>query len=459
MICIIKEKYLIIANYIIGFFLLIVNFTGYLVEAKPLYPFNYYGIPYPLYSVFGIVFFLSFFYAFYIIIKQYKKVSHYKKNQIKYFFAGTLIGFVGGSTAFFPIFHLPLFPWGIYSFSIYTLIVSYAIARYHLLDIRFVIRKSTQHLIMAAFISFVYATIVIFFGNYLSRFFQFNTIALQLLAIAIIAVSFSPIQLKVEKIIDKLFFRGKTEYLQSISDFSQSLLTILDLRILMDLIVNNISNLLKIKNVRIFFYDENEKTFQSKALIGFFDKNNALREQKLNNDSPLINFLKMYQNIEIKNKLIKENKDNALTAVIEEMNEIKADLAIPLFFDKRLIGLLTLGEKEDESIYTIEELDLLKSFANQTAIAFVNANSYNQIKNLHLGTIDAFVKAIEAKDKYTEGHSYRVVEIATKLAIENKMSRDEIELLKYAGVLHDIGKIGVDDNILNKEKALNNRRI
>ena len=259
-----KRKVLIITNYVIGFLLLIADFSGLLVAAKPLYPFNYYGIPYPLYSAFGIVFFFSFFYAFYIIIKQYKHVSLYKKNQIKYFFIGTFIGFVGGSTAFFPMFKLPLFPYGIYSFSIYTLIVSYAIIRYHILDIRFVIKKSTQHLIMAAFISFIYATIVIFFGNYLSRFFQLNTIVLQLFVIAIVAVSFSPIQLKVEKMIDKIFYRGKTEFLQSITDFSKSLLTILDLRILMDLIVNNISNLLKIKNVRIFFYDENKKISSQK---------------------------------------------------------------------------------------------------------------------------------------------------------------------------------------------------
>ena len=99
----------------------------------------------------------------------------------------------------------------------------------------------------------------------------------------------------------------------------------------------------------------------------------------------------------------------------------------------------------------------LKSIANQTAIAFVDANSYNKRKTLHLETIDAFVKAIEAKDKYTEGHSYRVVDIATKLAIRNNMSRDDIELLKYAGVLHDIGKIGVDDNILNKVDVLSDK--
>ena len=136
------------------------------------------------------------------------------------------------------------------------------------------------------------------------------------------------------------------------------------------------------------------------------------------------------------------------------MNKVNAELAIPLFFDKNLIGILFLGKKNDNDIYSLEDLNLLTSLGNQAAIAFSNALVYDDLKKLYIGTIEGFVKAIEAKDVYTKGHSERVVKIAVKIAIEMGISREDIELLQHAGLLHDIGKIGVDNKILHKQNRL-----
>ena len=79
---------------------------------------------------------------------------------------------------------------------------------------------------------------------------------------------------------------------------------------------------------------------------------------------------------------------------------------------------------------------------------------YIQTKSQYVQTVDALMLAMEARDKYTEGHSQRVAEISSSIAKELKYSDWKIERLNMAALLHDVGKIGIDDQILNKPGKL-----
>lgn len=79
---------------------------------------------------------------------------------------------------------------------------------------------------------------------------------------------------------------------------------------------------------------------------------------------------------------------------------------------------------------------------------------YIDMRENYLNTVEALVQALEAKDTYTSGHSERVGKFAVAIAEKLKMSEDKIESLKYAAVLHDVGKIGVSEIILTKEGKL-----
>ena len=80
---------------------------------------------------------------------------------------------------------------------------------------------------------------------------------------------------------------------------------------------------------------------------------------------------------------------------------------------------------------------------------------YLKSQEQYLKTISTLTAAIEAKDKYTEGHSKRVEEYSVMIAQEMKMQSNRIDNIKVAAVLHDIGKIGIDDEILRKPSKLN----
>lgn len=79
---------------------------------------------------------------------------------------------------------------------------------------------------------------------------------------------------------------------------------------------------------------------------------------------------------------------------------------------------------------------------------------YIQAKTQYIQTVDALMRAMEARDKYTEGHSQRVSDLSIRIAKELKYNDWKIEDLKIAALLHDVGKIGIDDSILNKPGRL-----
>ncbi|MFC1941932.1 HD-GYP domain-containing protein [Chloroflexota bacterium] len=78
----------------------------------------------------------------------------------------------------------------------------------------------------------------------------------------------------------------------------------------------------------------------------------------------------------------------------------------------------------------------------------------NIIRQTFLKALYSLVFTLEAKNKYTSGHSQRVTKVAVAMARELKMPKQYIEQIRIAGLLHDVGKVGVDDTILNKQEQL-----
>ena len=113
-----------------------------------------------------------------------------------------------------------------------------------------------------------------------------------------------------------------------------------------------------------------------------------------------------------------------------------------------------MTNKEDGKSFNEEELEVLKIFSEQAAIDIENTIIYEELESYYLQTVRALSKAIEAKDVYTRGHSERVTIFALELARELGYSEEKLRNLELAGILHDIGKIGVPVHILTKPGKL-----
>ncbi|WP_422927198.1 HD-GYP domain-containing protein [Singulisphaera sp. PoT] len=108
----------------------------------------------------------------------------------------------------------------------------------------------------------------------------------------------------------------------------------------------------------------------------------------------------------------------------------------------------------DNRCFSHVEIELLEPVASLLATQHDNARLYGDLKDLLFGVIRALTAAIDAKDRYTSGHSERVARIAVRLACAMGMPPKQQNDLYLMGLLHDIGKIGIDDGLLKKAGSL-----
>ena len=133
---------------------------------------------------------------------------------------------------------------------------------------------------------------------------------------------------------------------------------------------------------------------------------------------------------------------------------IQSYIAFPLKTPQKTIGVLNLVRPKDTIAFSHVDLEIINVLASQSSISIDNVRLYQNIRDNYLKTIRAFALAVEAKDRYTHGHSENVMKYTVVLAKQLGLPDMEIESVKYAGLLHDIGKIGISEFILNKPSRL-----
>ncbi|MCX5692191.1 MAG: GAF domain-containing protein [Candidatus Omnitrophica bacterium] len=132
---------------------------------------------------------------------------------------------------------------------------------------------------------------------------------------------------------------------------------------------------------------------------------------------------------------------------------LRSLVTVPLVQKDKIIGVLSIYNIKIGK-YAPEDAKLLAMFASQAAIAIENAKLFEQAQAGYLNTIKTLSNIIDAKDSQTFGHSERVMEHCMEVANALRLSEEQKEVLKYAGLLHDIGKIGIDVGILRKPSKL-----
>ncbi len=120
---------------------------------------------------------------------------------------------------------------------------------------------------------------------------------------------------------------------------------------------------------------------------------------------------------------------------------------------EEVVGILSLY-REGKIQFKEDEKRLFATLLPQVSVALKNLQLYRGTRRLFLESIQALTAAIDAKDPYTEGHSERVTELSLEIAKEVGLTDEEIERLKLAALLHDIGKIGIEERILRKRGQL-----
>jgi len=147
------------------------------------------------------------------------------------------------------------------------------------------------------------------------------------------------------------------------------------------------------------------------------------------------------------------HRDKHFTWLAEYAHQL---IAVPLMRQEQVLGCLFGIDKTTGGVFDSVDSKLLTSIANESAIYLENSMLFDDVHGLMMGLLHSLTSAVDAKDAYTCGHSERVALLSRHLAQHAKLTGHEVERVYMAGLLHDVGKIGVPEAVLQKTGRLTN---
>lgn len=280
----------------------------------------------------------------------------------------------------------------------------------------------------------------------------------------------------------------KSDYRKELEVVARQMILVRDVDVLIKSVLETIVQKLSLTHAVLILYDREKKEYVAKVSkggegaripVGFTkvtEKNSLVRyftkdKQKVLGKDYLL-FRKL--NAFLASGQVKKNKK--LKKKVEDINFqfslYDAKVCIPGFFREKLIYLLFLGKKKKTGRFTQRELGFLSVLSSDIVMAIQNAWYFQDLEKqlkannkLFLQTTLSLASAIEAKDKYTSGHTERVSKFSVLIAKEIRKKHPKLikkwksflENLRIASLLHDVGKIGVPESVLNKEGPLDEK--
>lgn len=247
--------------------------------------------------------------------------------------------------------------------------------------------------------------------------------------------------------------QSKINRMIKLYQIGESITSNIKIKSLMQEIMETAKEALKAEASTLYLVDEEKQELWFEVALG--EKGNLLKAMRLKIGEGSIAGLVAKEGVSLNIKDV--NKDSRKSNIAQKINQKqKAMLTVPVKFKEKIIGVLQVINKKNGGTFTREDQEFLEGMSSQVAIALENARLYKELRELFTESILSLAEAIDAKDPYTNGHSRRVTDYSISIGKEMGLKEEELEKLEYMAILHDVGKIGIRDSILNKQAQLDN---
>lgn len=356
-----RARVLLWTGYAMALTLEAINAAGHLVTIHLQPPFHYYAAPLVLYWLFPAYFAVYVVLAHAFLLKGMFSSDPKMKNQTRYIFLGTSIGFIGGTTTFLPVYGIPIFPYGDYAVPIYIVTVSYAIFKHQLMDINVVIRKTLLYSLVSAALAAVYVGTITLVAYLLGGRHSLSPAYSSAVAAVFITLLFNPLRHRLQTFIDRKFARSQLVNSEQLMKFSSEVIGHERLENILHSLGRILDDAIHPEFWALYLRSPNGRDFLriASAAADAWPVRMPLSNRWADH------FLQYPKTV--------------LSPMPVGWETYRLAVAVPLQGGPSLLGYLLLGEKQSEETYSDEDLILLRLMANQAAVAFERPQLARQI--------------------------------------------------------------------------------
>ena len=291
-----------------------------------------------------------------------------EKNRLLYLIAAMAFPFVGGVVEILPM----VYPTAIFGNLMFCLITSVAILKYHLLDIRIVIRKGLAYAMCTGLGMAAYTLLLLLMYVFTTHSWQ-PPFWLNAGFIVGFTVAFHPLLRRTQDWVDRAFDRERYDYLRALERVVEETRQSLDLTSITSSFLSAVTSAMRCRKATLLLPGTSGKYFALAASHGV----EASDPIRIDLDSVLVQWLAQHENILTRKDMEVIPQFQALTAKeTRMMKEIEGEVFIPLKTRGGLRGMVILGQKVSEQDYSLEEVSVLRVVSRQMATALENARLY-----------------------------------------------------------------------------------
>jgi signal transduction histidine kinase len=293
--------------------------------------------------------------------------------------AGYLLLYATGVSIPFNFLAIPL--------ALFPLAIGWAIVKHNLFEVDAIIRRAVAWAILTGLIAALYlggvGTLELLFARRSGR-------VAQLFFLLALVAAMNPLRNRVQAAIDFLFARDRYDYRKTVAEASQALATLLNLEAVVRRILKTITQTVHVDFGAVWLRRDEDR-YELQAVAGERKASELPRE--IDGDAPLVRRLAQRPQKILGEEALRPRDGE----VSQRLQRIGARLFVPMSFEQRLVGFLVLGEKESGRFYNGEDLELLRTLANQGAVAVENARSYRALVRANEELRAAQSRLIEAE--------------------------------------------------------------
>jgi len=315
-----------------------------------------------------------------VLIRHYRQSKSLNERvRDSYIIAGIIATLIGATTDFLPSLGISMYPLGIIGSILFCVLATIAMLRYGLLEIKVVLRRGAAYSLISILMLVIFAVVIFLTSSFFQEVRRPIVWIIAIVIVFAVAVVFHPVQIRVQRVVDRWFFRDRYDHLKALERFTKDTKDIMELKELSLSLLSMIAQGMQSRSVYLLLPSPQSGDFVNYAQYGqtsagslCFPANSLLTQAMKFQDSLVdvndIDIIPSLRDI--------SDSDREILAT----NQL--ELLIPLKTKERLTGILVLGSKVSGETYSTEDRQLLSTVSNQAAISIENARLYEELKQL-----------------------------------------------------------------------------
>lgn len=331
-----------------------------------------------IFILLGVIGFIAF-----VLHSMYHTSSNVVRQRARMILFGITLAFFPVVAVFLVIHFMKIsFPINFMIFFVLSFPASmaYSIIRHNLFDADTIIRRTVGYALVTAMVVGAYISVSILFNVFLGKYEIAQSSAFPILFTLGIILIFNPLRDRIQSLVDRIFFRKEYDYGEIIDKISNAITSLLDLGQILKQLVRTFMEDMFINTSSVMLL--NPATNEYQVYLADGEKKGEVENLIFKRNQPLIIIIENEKKELTKYDVLEDPKYREVSpGCAKNFETLNASLMVPLIFQDEVIGLLNLGEKKSGKFYNREDIDLLRTLANQGAMAIKNARLIDQMKS------------------------------------------------------------------------------